>query len=75
MPVRVIPIREGRRVDSNRPKELTALKIRPNDMSLVDKSNTESNYTIRENLGSFEGSLSILKNKLPPPMGGEAPSR
>ena len=36
VPVRVITVVEGKRVDSNWPKELFALNIGPDDVSIVD---------------------------------------
>ena len=38
VPIRVITVVEGKRVDSNWPKELFALNIGPDDVSLVDVS-------------------------------------
>ena len=42
VPVRVIIVVEGKRVDSNWPEEILVLKIGPHDVSLVDVSTTES---------------------------------
>ena len=41
-PIRVFTIVDNKRHDSNWPKELTALKIGPDDVSLVDMSETDS---------------------------------
>lgn len=42
--VRVVTIVDNKRHDSNCPKDLTALKIGPDDVSLVDMSKTNSDY-------------------------------
>ena len=44
MPVRVITVVDEKRVDSNWPKELLALNIGPDDVSLVDVSTSDSEY-------------------------------